>query len=185
MKKRILLAPVVAIACMLTLVLGGCGGASAEDLIRENLESYMGEVDVADEAFVEGLESSAGEDLDQLGIAADEFAAAYLDGFGYEIGDITVDGDTATAELTITIKSYTDIMTTFQNDFYDWAYSVDPNTLSSQDEIYKQAGQMLLDATNSAEPTSTTVEVNYTKNSDGDWEMDSSSEMELSSVVLA
>lgn len=76
-------------------------------------------------------------------------------------------------------------MTTFQNDFYDWAYSVDPNTLSSQDEIYKQAGQMLLDATNSAEPTSTTVEVNYTKNSDGDWEMDSSSEMELSSVVLA
>ena len=135
MKKRILLAPVVAIACMLTLVLGGCGGASAEDLIRENLESYMGEVDVADEAFVEGLESSAGEDLDQLGITADEFAAAYLDGFGYEIGDITVDGDTATAELTITIKSYTDIMTTFQNDFYDWAYSVDPNTLSSQDEI--------------------------------------------------
>lgn len=112
MKKRILLAPVVAIACMLTLVLGGCGGASAEDLIRENLESYMGEVDVADEAFVEGLESSAGEDLDQLGITADEFAAAYLDGFGYEIGDITVDGDTATAELTITVKSYTDIMTT-------------------------------------------------------------------------
>lgn len=172
MKKRILLAPVVAIACMLTLVLGGCGGASAEDLIRENLESYMGEVDVADEAFVEGLESSAGEDLDQLGITADEFAAAYLDGFGYEIGDITV-------------KSYTDIMTTFQNDFYDWAYSVDPNTLSSQDDVYKQAGQMLLEATNSAEPTSTTVEVNYTKNSDGDWEMDSSSEMELSSVVLA
>ena len=44
---------------------------------------------------------------------------------------------------------------------------------------------MLLDATTNAEPVSTTVEVGYTQNSDGDWEMDSSSQIELSSVVMA
>lgn len=119
MYKKMLLAPVMAIACVLTLVLAGCGGASAEDLIRENIESYMGEIDGANEEFVAGLEASAGEDLELLGLSADEFAAAYLDGYGYEIGDITVDGETATAEITITIKSYSDIMTTFQNDFYE------------------------------------------------------------------
>ena len=184
MYKKMLLAPVMAIACVLTLVLAGCGGASAEDLIRENIESYMGEIDGANEEFVAGLEASAGEDLEQLGLSADEFAAAYLDGYGYEIGDITVDGETATAEITITIKSYSDIMTTFQNDFYEWAYSVDVSSVT-QDDIYQQAGQMLLDATTNAEPVSTTVEVGYTQNSDGDWEMDSSSQTELSSVVMA
>lgn len=184
MYKKMLLAPVMAIACVLTLVLAGCGGASAEDLIRENIESYMGEIDGANEEFVAGLEASAGEDLEQLGLSADEFAAAYLDGYGYEIGDITVDGETATAEITITVKSYSDIMTTFQNDFYEWAYSVDASSVT-QEDIYQQAGQMLLDATNSAEPVSTTVEVGYTQNSDGDWEMDSSSQTELASVVMA
>ena len=172
MYKKMLLAPVMAIACVLTLVLAGCGGASAEDLIRENIESYMSEIDGANEEFVAGLEASAGEDLELLGLSADEFAAAYLDGYGYEIGDITVDGETATAEITITIKSYSDIRTTFQNDFYEWAYSVDASSVT-QDDIYQQAGQMLLDATNNAEPVSTTVEVGYTQNSDGDWEMDS------------
>ena len=185
MNKRLLLAPVMAIACVFTLVLGGCGGASAEDLIRQDLENYMGELDTANDAFVEGLEASAGEDLDQLGITSDEFADAYLDGFGYEIGDITVDGDTATAELTITIKSYSDIMTTFQNNFYDWAYSADASDLSNESAIMEKAGEMLIDAVNSVEPTSTTVDVTYTKNSDGDWEMDSSAEVDLSSVVMS
>lgn len=76
MYKKMLLAPVMAIACVLTLVLAGCGGASAEDLIRENIESYMGEIDGANEEFVAGLEASAGEDLELLGLSADEFAAA-------------------------------------------------------------------------------------------------------------
>ncbi len=120
-----------------------------------------------------------------LGITEDEFTEAYLEGFAYEIGEITVDGDTATAEVTLTIKSFGDIMTTFQSDFTDWAYSLDPSTITSEDDLYKQGGQMLLDATRNAEAKENTYEVTYTRNSDGDWEMDAAFESELTNAVIS
>lgn len=185
MKKRILLAPVMAIACVLTLVLGGCGGASAEDLIRQNLESYMAYTDDANDEFVSGLEAAAGDDLETLGISSDEFAEAYLDGYDYEIGDITVDGDTATAEVTVTIKSYSGIMSDFEAAFNEYAANLDYESISGPEEIYENAGQLLLDALNNTEPSSVTVEVTYSKNSDGEWEMDSSSADALSTAVMS
>ena len=161
------------VAFVFALALSACGGASAEDLIRADLESYFGDPENAAEEFASGLEESAGDELDMLGITEDE------------IGEITVDGDTATAEVTLTIKSFGDIMTTFQSDFTDWAYNLDPSTITSEDDLYKQGGQMLLDATRNAEAKENTYEVTYTRNSDGDWEMDAASESELTNAVIS
>lgn len=183
MYKKMLLAPVMAIACVLTLVLAGCGGASAEDLIRENIESYMGEIDGANEEFVAGLEASAGEDLELLGISADEFADAYLDGYGYEVGTVTVDGDTAEVEVTVTIKSYAEIMSTFESNFNAWAESVDPSTITSEDQVYQKAGEMLMEAAQAAEPEAYDATLTFSQDSSGVWWMDSSSEYELMSIL--
>ena len=76
-------------------------------------------------------------------------------------------------------------MITFQSDFTDWAYSLDPSTITSEDDLYKQGGQMLLDATRNAEAKENTYEVTYTRNSDGDWEMDAASESELTNAVIS
>lgn len=186
MKKRFAFIPMVA-AFVLAVSLSACGGTAPEDLIRSDLETYFADADNAKEEFAEGLESSAGDELDQLGITEDEFTKAYLDGFSYEIGDITVDGDTATAKVTITIKSLSDIMTSFQGAFTDWAYGLDASTAAgmTEDELFKQGGQMLLEATSSAEPQENTYDIMYTRNSDGEWEMDSTSESELVSAVLS
>lgn len=186
MKKRFAFIPMV-LAFVCALALSACGGASAEDLIRADLENYFGDSDTAAEQFAEGLESSAGDELDQLGISEDEFTEAYLEGFSYEIGDISVDGDTATVKLTLTIKSMGDIMTTFQSEFTDWAYGLDASTAQSmtEDDLYKQGGQMLLDVTKKTAPVENTYDVVYKRNSDGDWEMDSDSETELMNSIIS
>lgn len=77
------------VAFVFALALSACGGASAEDLIRADLESYFGDPENAAEEFASGLEASAGDELDMLGITEDEFTEAYLEGFAYEIGEIT------------------------------------------------------------------------------------------------
>lgn len=187
MKKRLLFVPLLLVSLASALTLGGCGGPSAEDLIRDDIAEYFGDFDSANDAFVEAFEEASGDELDQLGISAEDFADAYLDGFGYEIGDITVDGDTATAEVTVTLKPYRDIMSTFQSDFTEWAYGLDSSEMLSmtETEMYEQAGQMLLDVMDKTEPTEQTFDVGYTKNSDDEWEMDSSSRAEISTTFFS
>ncbi len=181
MKNRFLFVPVMLVSLASALMLGGCSGTSAEDLIRDDIVEYLSDFDSSGAAFVEALEEQSGDELDQLGISADYFADAYLDGFGYEVGDITVDGDSATVEVTITLKSYSDIMSAFESDFTEWIYGLEASDIvdMSESEMYEYAGQMLLDVMTETEPTEQTFDVSYTKNSDGDWEMDSGLESEM------
>ncbi|WP_273382473.1 DUF5105 domain-containing protein [Enorma phocaeensis] len=184
MKKRFLLVPFMAVALVFSLFLAGCGGTDPEQLIREDLEARLGEVDELDEAMATGLEESVGDDLDSFGITAEEFSTAYLDGFGYEIGDITVDGDTATAEVTITVKSYNDIMSALQTDFGEWLNSEEASAVTSEEELYQELGSMLIEAVQNTEATQNTLTVDYTKDGD-EWTMDSSSMSEINALFGA
>lgn len=156
---------------------------SDEELIISDVDSYFEADDDMRSGFIAGLESGSGSELDQLGISADEFADAYLDGYGYEVGTVTVDGDTAEVEVTVTIKSYAEIMSTFESDFYAWAESVDPSTLTSEDQVYQKAGEMLMEAAQAAEPEAYDATLTFSQDSSGIWWMDSSSEYELMSIL--
>lgn len=156
---------------------------SDEELIISDVDSYFEADDDMRSGFIAGLESGSGSELDQLGISADGFADAYLDGYGYEVGTVTVDGDTAEVEVTVTIKSYAEIMSTFESDFYAWAESVDPSTLTSEDQVYQKAGEMLMAAAQAAEPEAYDATLTFSQDSSGVWWMDSSSEYELMSIL--
>lgn len=156
---------------------------SDEELIISDVDSYFEADDDMRSGFIAGLESGSGSELDQLGISADEFADAYLDGYGYEVGTVTVDGDTAEVEVTVTIKPYAEIMSTFESDFYAWAESVDPSTLTSEDQVYQKAGEMLMAAAQAAEPEAYDATLTFSQDSSGVWWMDSSSEYELMSIL--
>ena len=177
MKKRFLLVPFVAIACVFTLILSGCGGANAEDLIREDLDSFLAEENVG-EMMITNVDEQLGEDLSDFGVTNEEFTDGFLDGYAYEIGDIEVDGDSAMVEVTLTMKSATDVMNEWTTDIYN----IDFNSVSGEEELYQMAGEMLMDALNNAEPITETGNVEYVKNADGDWEMEESSYDMLSSV---
>lgn len=156
---------------------------SDEELIISDVDSYFEAGDDMRSSFIAGLESGSGGELDQLGISADEFADAYLDGYGYEVGTVTVDGDTAEVEVTVTIKSYAEIMSTFESNFNAWAESVDPSTVTSEDQVYQKAGEMLMEAAQAAEPEAYDATLAFTQDSGGVWLMDSSSEYELMSIL--
>lgn len=150
-----------------------------EELILSDVYWYFGDVDSINDEFILGLEAGAGSDLDQLGITAEEFAEAFLDGFNYEVGDVTVDGDVATVDVTITSKSMDEISTEFQNRFTEWASTVDPSTITSEDDLYKQGGQIFLEVTREAEAAERQVELTFTQDSSGVWWMDTASEDDL------
>lgn len=107
MKKKFWAVPMALVAVLCTVLLTACGGPKVEDLIRDDLNEGLSAISADDDDFMEGLEQGADGSFEQLGIDPHEFAEAYLDGYAYEIGEITVDKDAgkATAEVTIHMKS--------------------------------------------------------------------------------
>lgn len=101
MKKKLLLAPLMAALVACVVLLSGCGGPSVEELITNDLTSQFDEIKNGGDDFLSGLEEASGDEFEQLGIDPKEYAKSYLEGFDYKIGDVTVDEDkgTATAEF--------------------------------------------------------------------------------------
>ncbi len=164
--RRFLMAGAVALfACLLAGLLVGCGGgASDEELITQAIDDELGVmVDPSGEVLEELVEEStaaAGDDLEQMGLEGTEIVEAWLDGFGYEIGDITVDGDSATAEVTITCKQLYVILMDWAGSFEDEVYAAN---LTSTDDIYAYAGTTMMEDISGAEPVATTVTFEFEK----------------------
>ena len=156
---------------------------SDEELIISDVHSYFESSDDMYESFATGLESGAGAELEQLGISAEEFADTYLDGYSYEVGAVTVSDDSATVDVAVTIKSYTEIMAQFEDDFTAWTETVDPSTLTSEEQVYQKAGEILIGTCKAAEPKSYDVELSFTQDSGGVWWLDADSEYELMNIL--
>ena len=158
----------VAIAACLA-VLPGCS-KSAEDTIRESLTRQL-DVFKADDKkdLLKDLVKPAKSALDQLGVDADEFGVAYLKGFDYELGGITVDEDAGTAKLvvTVSIKSMNDILNSFTTSYQEWATAQD--SAPSNDELMKKGGELLMDEVEAAKPKKVDVTLAYKKGDDGTW----------------
>lgn len=156
---------------------------SDEELIISDVHSYFESNDDMYESFATGLESGAGAELEQLGISAEEFADAYLDGYSYEVGAVTVNDDSASVDVVVTIKSYTEIMAQFEDDFTAWTETVDPSTLTSEEQVYQKAGEILIGTCQAAEPKSYDVDLSFSQDSSGVWWMDTDSEYELMNIL--
>ena len=143
MKKKLLLAPLMAVLVACVVLLSGCGGPSVEELITEDLTTQFDEVKNGGDDFLSGLEEASGDEFEQLGIDPKEYAKTYLEGFDYKIGDVTVDEDkgVATAEVSITCKSMNKIVEDFSTQYQEKVAALD--TVPSDDELYKMAGQVM------------------------------------------
>ena len=175
------LAVVVAVSC--GVVLGGCSSANPEQAIRDDLTATLDEVKNVDDATIEELMGSVDtSQLEPYGIDGTEFARSLLDGFDYSIGDITVDGDTATAQVSITCKSAMDLYDELENMMTELSEDPDILSLLSDEEAFNaRLGELLMEAMDSLEPSTKDLELAYT-NADGTWTMDSSSAAELGQI---
>ena len=89
-----------------------------------------------DDAFLSEVTASAETGgLDQFGIDAKELMKAYFGGFDYRIDDVTVEGDTAKATITLTCKSY-----------QDYVDAITEAALNSEDET--AFGENIMEAVN-------------------------------------
>ena len=185
MKKKLLLAPLMAALVACVVLLSGCGGPSVEELITNDLTSQFDEIKNGGDDFLSGLEEASGDEFEQLGIDPKEYAKSYLEGFDYKIGDVTVDEDkgTATAEVTITCKSMNKIVEDFATQYQEKIAALDE--LPSEDDLYKMAGQVMVDVTKAAKPKDTKVTFKYSCNDDNEWSADDSATTEMMNAMMS
>lgn len=185
MKKKLLLAPLMAALVACVVLLSGCGGPSVEELITNDLTSQFDEIKNGGDDFLSGLEEASGDEFEQLGIDSKEYAKSYLEGFDYKIGDVTVDEDkgTATAEVTITCKSMNKIVEDFATQYQEKIAALD--TMPSEDDLYKMAGQVMVDVTKAAKTKDTKVTFKYSANEDNEWSADDSATTEMMNAMMS
>lgn len=112
--KIIAAAAATSLLSLSLLAVTGCSTTSSEDALRDAVAQELDIYKNMDEkAMGMVVESAENEGLTELGIDGEEFAAAVLDGFDYSINDVTIDGDTATVNVTIISKSMSDFETKF------------------------------------------------------------------------
>ncbi|WP_455137349.1 hypothetical protein [Thermophilibacter sp.] len=187
MKKRSLrvlvcsLVAVLAVACGLA-VTACSSGPSDEELIRQDLTANLDEIKNADDSAIQDLLASEDTSMfEQLGVDPTEFISSMLDGFDYTIDSVTVDGDTATASVSVTCKS----MTTMQTDAMNAVYALadDPSAVAdmSEDELMQLAGQAMMEAIKNSETHESTYEFTYEK-VDGTWTIQDSGDDFMNAV---
>ncbi len=186
MKKRFWAIPLMVLAVVGVVLLGGCGGPSVEELIRDDLETAFSEVSPDNEELLTAMEDSSNGGFETLGIDTEEFAKAYLDGFTHEIKDVVVDEEAGTADATVMLKmkSLTAIMSEFTGKFQEYMATVDPQTVESEDALYKEAGAILMDAVKNATPEETECVFTYEKDGENTWSATDSAEQQILEAMM-
>jgi hypothetical protein len=116
-----------------------------------------------------------------MGIDGKEFIDAWLDGFDYTIGDVAVEGDTATVKVNLTSKNLVGALMNIQSEATTYFQE---NGVSSQDEAYKAIGQLMMDDITNATPESMDVELTLEKDSKGNWAITSDGMSALMNAIV-
>lgn len=168
--KWALLALAAALAATMLAGLTACGGESPEDVIRKGVTEELESIKNLDQAALDEIVAGAGAGagLDEYGIDMEEFCRTWLDGFDYSVDEVKVDGENATATVTISCKSLMEGINIFMEKVT--ALTEDPDALSlSTDELNKKMGAMLVEAVGEAPIETNTVDLPYVLNNNT-WE---------------
>lgn len=161
--KRILAIMLMVIATLALATLSACGGKSAEDTIRESVKAELESIKKLDQDALDQIVGGADSvsDLSEYGISAEEFFRTWLEGFDYSVDKVTVNGDKATATITIKVKSLTSAMDSISNNISSIIASNPAMLTMTQEQIYKEIGNLLMKAVKDAPMVSTTVDLPY------------------------
>ena len=185
---KVLSLSVITAICMAfgCLVLAGCSSPEDDEAaIKEALTEQFDRLKNLDDATVDEISQAIGSDeLSKLGIAPADFAKAYLDGFDYSVQDVKVDGDSATATVTVTCKSLKEFEASLEKVAADYIAD-SSNWEKSETQIYQEIGTKVMESLKSV-PTATTspVELRFTE-SNGEWSSDTSTESSITNAMLA
>ena len=190
MKRTTLKALACSLCATLALVgglaLSGCSGTDPEEAIRADLTTNFDEVkNLDDEAIDELSEEMGSTGLEDYGIETADLIKSMADGFDYSIDSVTVEDDIATAEVTVTSKSMSELMDLDYDAMYeDLMAAVESGEVTGDEEsINAWAGEYIMGLVDAIEPSEKTIELSYTKGDDG-WELDDSSNNALAQIFV-
>ena len=179
------IAAALVVAC--ALVLGGCSGENPEDAIRADIVANFDQIKNLDEATLEEISSGMDvEALEPFGLEGDEIVRSLLDGFDYSVESVSVDdsGESATAEVSVTCKSATDLTESSEDAVASIFQEPDYLSLLGDDEaLGARMGELMMGALDGLTPSEKSIELDYAKGKDG-WEMDASSSSEITKIFL-
>ena len=182
--KRLVALVFAAVLALGMFAVAGCSSSNDEQVIRDGiakeLDVFKNPTKEALQPYMDQMDSSQMAQLEAYGIDIVEFLQHALGKFDYEIGDITIDGDKATAALTVTnidVATITnDTMTKLQSDpaIAKEVQDIIANG-GDQKDAMKVVFSYLYDALDAATETTTTdTEITLTK--DGNvWNVDQDS----------
>lgn len=171
-------------------VLGATGCKSDKDkvtdLVTRTMESYSVAADDTDaKKDKDAVEPTYGDDatitqLTAYGVRDYEYHEHCFKNYSFEVGEATVDGDSATVSVTVTNQSLSAAADAAASDYTSWAEGEDSQ------QAYAESGRQALvdklveflyarlDANES--PVTTTVSVSLSKDGDGNWSVNGTSE---------
>ena len=169
------------------LVLTGCSGTNPEEAIRQDITTNFDEIKNLDDAAMDELAEEVGNTgLESYGIETTELLTSMLDGFDYSIESVTVDGDTAVAEVSVTAKSMGELMN-MDADAMTEALMEDLTSgaldANDDDAVNAWAGAYVMNLVDAIEPSDKTVTLTYVNGDDG-WELDESSTSEIEQIFI-
>jgi hypothetical protein len=155
-KKAFVLSLTLCLA-LATLGLAGCGN-SPEQLIKDALSQSL---DLNNEMNSTSI-ADATKQLTDNGLDGEAIVAAWFEGYGYEIGTVTINENTATASVTVTCKQLGPAYDACYEDLMSQAMTDSAMASMSADEIMAKFSEMIVTALGEATPVATPVEFNFT-----------------------
>lgn len=189
MKKRGFVFGMMAVLAAAVLVLAGCGGPKAEDVIREGVTAEFDKIKNLDDSLIDEMTSEMDDEeasaFTELGIDMKDYLKSYFAGFDYEIGEIEVDekAGTGTVQMKASCKSLERIVTDFADQFQAKLSEVDPTNVT-EDDLFKMGGQLFMDITDNAEMRDVEFTLSVEKDSDGNWGFADGVEDEIYEMLL-
>lgn len=185
MKKIVAAVCATALVAFGAVALTGCGQDDAE-VVREGVTAELESVKNLDQEFVDQfLAETDIAELEAYGIDGEEFLRAYLDGFDYTVDDVTVDGDTAVATVSITSKSLNEAMSTISDDLMALADDESIADVAQDEEALNQLiGDTVMESMNSLQTTTKSgIELEYALQ-DNTWTPTAACEMALNNALM-
>ena len=183
------------LTCCLAFGLSACGGNEA-DAVRSATENALGTPTTMNSEKLKGQFGEAGssvlENFNELDLDTGEFASHMFANYKYNIGDVKVNGNTATADVSITNvdieKVFQKVFDNITND-QEWIKSIlHAASMSNQDEAIAKVTMALVDKfyqtmDNSKDLTTTNVTAHLTK-TNNEWTIDANDQEALLAAML-
>jgi hypothetical protein len=168
-----------AVMAAMAMTLAACD--NSEQVIREGLNKELSAINDTSSDVYRELRTSALE-LEQFGVNADDFLDSWLTGYSYKIGDIKIDGGSATVDAEITIKKLGPVIDEFIAELETLTSGPDSQSLT-QSQIMEMSGSLLADTMNNASTETTILKLECVRNGNT-WEPSPTVDTEFVNAII-